>query len=123
MPKNKPTIKSIIVNGIKEGWTANRILKAVAAKHPNSQANLTHVKYYSGHLKRNGEITQDQHDKYLSKPRKGEAVKKDPAKKVAAKVPKKVPAKVEKVLAKVEKTPAKKVPKKVPKLVKKPKAA
>ena len=105
MPKKKATIKSIIQDGIKAGWGGSRILNAVAKKHPDSQADMTHVKYYSGHLKRAGDITQAQHDKYLEKPRKsGDA----PVKKVTkAASKKKVETKPSK--KKVEKKPSKKV--------------
>ena len=138
---SKVTIKSTICAGILAGWTADRILKQVAKKHPDSKADLTHIKYYSGHMKRDGEITEDQHKKYLSKPRKADSA---PAKKASkAKVEKKpsakkvekkpaVKAKTKPTAKKVEKKPAakkvevkvaKKVAKKVPQKVKKQVAA
>lgn len=145
MSKKKATIKSIIVGGILEGWGANRILKAVVKKHPDSQADLTHVKYYSGGLKRAGEITQAQHDKYLSKPRKSDdkPVKKSTKKTTPTKVTTKASTKTVKKVSKLPKTVAKikkvakvsalpktakkvskvKEIKKVPRKVKKPKAA
>ncbi len=64
------TIKSIICYGVKNAHTVDRILKSVKKDHPESKADATHVKYYSGQLKRTGEITEEQHEKYAMKKEK-----------------------------------------------------
>jgi len=119
----KTTVKSVVVKGITNGWTMDKILKAVAKKCPNSVADESHVKFYSAQLKRDGDITPEQHAKYIArrtvakektvkkeKPsKKKSAVKEKRVKKVAKekKVTKK-PAKEKKVKEKKERKRSKK---------------
>ena len=63
----KKTAKSVIVAGITAGWTADRILKAVVKAVPESKADVSHIRYYSNRMVKDGDITQDQHDKYSTK--------------------------------------------------------
>lgn len=96
--KPRVTVKGIICNGIHNKWTTARILKEIAKKKPESKADESQVKYYSGQLKRAGEIPEELHRKYAGKhgrpsltPTKAvKAVKKEKAVKKAVK---KAPAK------------------------------
>lgn len=83
--KERVTVKSIIEDGIKNGYTSARILKDVAKKKPDSKADETHIKYYSGQLKRAGEIDEETHQKYSGK--KGRPTAEKPAAKKAAEKP------------------------------------
>ncbi len=65
--KVKVTVKSVISEGIIAGSTVAKILKDVGKKCPTSVADESHVKYYSGLLKREGVITEEQHGKYVVK--------------------------------------------------------
>ncbi len=72
MAKAKPrvTVKSIITNGILNGWTMARILKTVKKKAPNSKANEQHVRVYASTMHKNKEIDLERKNKYLVRPKK-----------------------------------------------------
>lgn len=92
-PAVKVTVKGIICDGIKEGHTIARILKDVAKKKPESKADESHIKYYSGQLKRADEISEEVHEKYAGK-RGAPSKEKAPAKKKSEdKAEKETPAK------------------------------
>lgn len=73
----KPTIKAIVCDGIKAQHTADRILKAVVKHHPDAKTDESHIRYYSNYLKRQGEITEDQHLRYVPSKKKPAAKTKE----------------------------------------------
>ena len=81
-------------------------LKAVVKAVPESKADVSHIRYYSNRMVKDGDITQDQHDKYSTKkaPAKKAVVKAVKAVKAPAKASKtKAPGKVAKVAKRVAK--------------------
>lgn len=89
--KIRITVKSIITNGLINGWTMARILKTVATKVPGSVANEKHVRVYASSMHKEGDITLERKNKYLVRPKKASpakpkaVVKKKAAKKKAVK--------------------------------------
>jgi len=80
----KVTAKSVIENGLDKGWTAERILKDVAKKIPDSKADASHIKYYVRERVRKQAMSAADAEKYGVKA--APAKKKDtPAKKSSAK--------------------------------------
>ncbi len=80
------TVKSIICNGIHNNWSTARILKEIKKRKPESTSDESQVKYYSGQLKRAGEITEERHRKYAG-PRGRPSLDSTPVKATAAKKP------------------------------------
>jgi len=87
MAGSKVTAKSIITNGIINGWTIARIVKAVQKAKPKSAFSEQVVRIYASALFKNKEINAEQKDKYLirKKVKKAVAPKKKAVKKAASK--------------------------------------
>jgi len=104
------TVKGVISEGILAGHTVARILKDVAKKKPESVADETHIKYYSGVLKREGSIDDVTHAKYAGKPGRKAAGKAEakPKAKADKKSTKKVVAKKATTKKVAKESPAKK---------------